>query len=452
MNRTVTVDYAIISNDCFARWGVIMPSYKMLKAAVSGLAMQYIDRHGPRSLIPTRKEPMKFRMVRAMNDIPLDDSLVGHFRWSDQSHDVFIFRRLNRVAIHTAQRLHELRTLTLGALSWRLAGRLISKPTRQQLQAARTGDKVFVVVPLSKTDSSGEIHCPFPIALTLDFNNPINAATALWDIEMRYGVDVADRDAHPLFATSAGTEYSASFLDALLTTVLTHLYGANVASLYTWHSYRSGLATALHASGVPDDMIQLICRWMCPESLRVYRRIGTVELDRYLTNAAATDVDLIQAANIPRVDADYGYAQLTSHYSRYSTSEQQAYAAALSGQVTTAAPRGDDEPALHTPARLHARASATPRTAPPPAAPLRPSAPLQLVALSTQPSPGDAVVVPASIWPSYRCEELDGAGWEATVMQSSQTTAVVRFLYARTRDDRPYADERLPFGQLVRKV
>ena len=36
-------------------------------------------------------------------------------------------------------------------------------------------------------------------------------------------------------------------------------------------------------------------------------------------------------------------------------------------------------------------------------------------------------------------------------LANSQTTAVVRFLYARTRDDRPSADERLPFGQLVRK-
>ena len=39
-------------------------------------------------------------------------------------------------------------------------------------------------------------------------------------------------------------------------------------------SRRSPLASALHAAGVDDAMIQLICRWMCPESLHVYRRMG----------------------------------------------------------------------------------------------------------------------------------------------------------------------------------
>ena len=438
----------------FARWGITMPSYKLLKAAVSGLAMLYVDRHGPRSLIPTRKEPMKFRMVRAMNDIPTDGRMVGNFTWTDDAHDVFIFRRLNVIAIHTAQRLHELRTLTLGALSWRIGGLMILRPTRQQLRQARTGDKVFMVVPLSKTDSSGEIHCPFPIALTLDFNNPINPALALLNIELNYGADVADRESHPLFATASGDSYSASFLDALLTSVLTHLYGAKVAALYTWHSYRSGLATALHASGVPDDMIQLICRWMCPESLRVYRRIGSIELDRYLANASQADVDLIQAANIVRVDADAGYAQLTAHYARYSRFEQQAYDVALTGQAdVTPTPGADDDEPPRTPARARTP-PATPGTAPrpAPAAPAAPPVAVQLAPLAANPAVGDHVVVPATLWPRYHCEELNGQGWEAIVRSASQTTVVVRFLYAHTRDGRLYADERLPSTQLVRRI
>ena len=70
--------------------------------------------------------------------------------------------------------------------------------------------------------------------------------------------------------------YTHAALDPLLPVVLTFLYGAAVARLYTWHCFRSGLCTALHAAGVPDEMIMLICRWMCPESLHVYRRMGTV--------------------------------------------------------------------------------------------------------------------------------------------------------------------------------
>ena len=37
----------------------------------------------------------------------------------------------------------------------------------------------------------------------------------------------------------------------MLRLVLTFLYGAKVAAIFSWHSYRSGLATALHAAASP---------------------------------------------------------------------------------------------------------------------------------------------------------------------------------------------------------
>jgi hypothetical protein len=43
----------------------------------------------------------------------------------------------------------------------------------------------------------------------------------------------------------------------------------------TWHSLRSGLATALKAAGCSDDVIQMICRWANPESLKIYALHGT---------------------------------------------------------------------------------------------------------------------------------------------------------------------------------
>jgi hypothetical protein len=36
----------------FARWGVTMPSYKVLKAAVAGLSRAYLSYYGPYSLAP----------------------------------------------------------------------------------------------------------------------------------------------------------------------------------------------------------------------------------------------------------------------------------------------------------------------------------------------------------------------------------------------------------------
>lgn len=63
-----------------------------------------------------------------------------------------------------------------------------------------------------------------------------------------------------LLHDTAMQPYTHSFLDALLKIVLKHLFGPGIAKLYTWHSYRSGLATALHAAGVEDGLIMLICR------------------------------------------------------------------------------------------------------------------------------------------------------------------------------------------------
>ena len=44
-------------------------------------------------------------------------------------------------------------------------------------------------------------------------------------------------------------------------------------------------AHACHAAGVEDSMIQLICRWMCPESLHVYRRMGVAEHETLIRKA-----------------------------------------------------------------------------------------------------------------------------------------------------------------------
>ena len=59
------------------------------------------------------------------------------------------------------------------------------------------------------------------------------------------------------------------------------------------------------------------------------------------------------------------------------------------------------------------------------------------------------MVVPASLWPSYDCEELGGAGWEATVKRVISSDAVrVSFTNAKTRDGAPYADEALEVEHL----
>ena len=67
-----------------------MPGYKMLKAAVAGLARDYLAYHGPHSLAPRRAEPMKFDMVRAIWRKPLDPNVhLGMLPWCDSQQDTF---------------------------------------------------------------------------------------------------------------------------------------------------------------------------------------------------------------------------------------------------------------------------------------------------------------------------------------------------------------------------
>ena len=225
--------------------------------------------------------------------------------------------------------------------------------------------------------------------------------------------------------------------------MLAHLYGASVAALYTWHSFRSGLATALHAANVPDAMIMLICRWMCPESLHVYRRMGTREHERLINEASAMNVDAIQSANVVRVVGDQGYAALFSDLQLNQSAHSRDFArttnTALDARNRQLTPAEPASPTAPPPLRRPLRAQPQQPYVGPPA---------RLQQLPTTVRPGDAVVVPASLWPAYSCKELGGAGWTATIRRVHRSTARVSFDVAQTRDGRPYENELLPLDDL----
>ena len=169
----------------------------------------------------------------------------------------------------------------------------------------------------------------------------------------------------------AGQTYTHHYLHNILRLVLTYLYGHAVALLYTWHSFRSGLATALHAANVPDDMIMLICRWMCPESLHVYRRMGTREHERLINEASTMNVDAIQSTNVVRVVGDQGYASLFADIQLNSTSHSRDFSRAASATSGGAHPRAPAEEARPTTPVASKRPRARAPSAKPPKAPAR---------------------------------------------------------------------------------
>jgi hypothetical protein len=473
----------------FARWGVTMPSYKVLKAAVAGLARSYLAYHGPMSLAPKRAEPMKFGMVRELYAIPSAGTVrIGSVPWSDADHNVFIFRRLICVMMVTAFRLGEIVShssgeimyLTFESLTWVIGGVAISHPTAAQLALLRPGiDGARLAPPRSKPDQTGEIHCPFSVVLTFHPDDPINAAAALRDLELRVGSSVANRAATPLFCDASGEPYTHHFLHSLLRAALAHLYGEAVASLYSFHSFRSGLATALHAAGVDDAMIQLICRWMCPESLHVYRRMGVAEHESSVRKASRCHVDCTQSVNVPTVVGDQHMAALEIEFGlAKAPAEQRAYDLAIRAAMEPFAPPKQPRGPPASPGQELQSPGGAPglpaNTGPP--APKRPrgprlgpgrrsrapdeapgspantellsNTPVTLEPLNATPRPGSKLALPRTMWPSYPCDELGGQGWTVLVLKSSPTTTSVRFIHARTRGRR-YEDIQVQTSSLM---
>jgi hypothetical protein len=87
-------------------------------------------------------------------------------------------------------------------------------------------------------------------------------------------------------------------LDLTLRALLRSWLNEDVACLYSWHSFRIGLACALKAAGAPDPIILALCRWRSKESIPTYGRINHEMSCGWLDAAASQDISSIQTPNI----------------------------------------------------------------------------------------------------------------------------------------------------------
>ena len=426
----------------FGRWGTPMPGFKMLQGQLRGLSRAYLAYHGPKSLAPKRAEPMRFYMVRDMNNIPADGSVsIGQRVWTDEDQTVFMFRRLNRISIRCGTRLAEwiyhssdtIMYIVRSDLWWRINNRVVMDPTVEELLGLKVGDAAYANPPLTKSDQTGEIHCPFPVCFPFN-HDADNAAAALRDIELRGPCHGADRQSRPVIADEAGNPFTHAVLDRILHNVLVFKYGKAFASLFSWHSYRSGLCCALFAAGCPDAINQLICRWMCPESLLAYRRMGANSNGGWIEKASLATVDSIQSGNAPRVDHDASAAELFTYMnSRANSSKESPLMREWTEEINPNPQAARAAPKQHSPAA---------------AATAQPAVVTDTRPLHASNAVGRRVLVPAGVYPKERCSEQQGQGWECMVIASSPLTARVRFTLARTSDGRPYETERLPLALL----
>ena len=437
----------------YKRWGINLPGYKQLLACLAGMCRRYVEQHGPNSLTPNKVEPMKFTMARAIFDLP-NGAETPNITWLSDSHFTFIFQRANLFSMNTGSRVaaiaagcspNERTHITRADIHYTLSNTVFMTPSVLQLQSMRDGDVVTIRPPRAKCDQWLEIHAHFPHTFTFHSGDKYNVARAIRDIEIRVPCEGSNRESFALFGDASGKPYSSQLLNTALREALTHLYGPKVASIHTWHSYRSGLASALHAAGTPESVIMNICHWLSPDSIRSYRRISHQEQDSALCAAANMPIALLQPNHAPVVDADVHYAAILAGLQPNTT-------------VSTVTRTRTQPRATHTAPNLannnhHVATPCSQRTPPtieqradkgPTNASLGSLSP----ALDRPPAIGERVIVRRSLWPSYACHEHSGLGWEALVRSTTGATALLQFTHATTNDGRTYQNVRLPFNAL----
>jgi hypothetical protein len=200
-------------------------------------------------------------------------------------------------------------------------------------------------------------------------------------------------------------------MDTLLDRMLAHCFGPHAVTRHSWHSMRIGLATALKAAKVDDDVIQMICRWTNPESLRAYARHGQSLHINCVDQAEHAIIDTIQSANVPKVCNSEGNAALHLTFAPSISARAQAVLDAAETQ-THLSPTHTEPPPDRSPLTAHHCL-------------------------------GRRVLVPRRAWPTFTCDENSGQGWTAVIKACARGVATVTFTEATTPRGIPYEDAQL---------
>lgn len=309
--RSVFNGYVLAVIRILNREHVPMPKAKHVERNLAGLMRSFKTIYGHEALMPGHRQPFTPAMWARIEALPEGATLAGRVDWSPSARlrDRNLLR-LGRVLWRTGHRLGEIvwhpsgevNYLTRASLSIsKASGAKIAVPCAADWRALAPGDSVLLAPCTSKTDQFGEEHCPFPSILPFD-GADASAAASIRDIELEQPCLPADRDITPLFCDQSGAPFSYSMLHSDLRALLSAVFGKAFSQAFSWHSIRIGLACALHAADAPDAVIQLICRWASPESLRVYRQMGIEKNTFWVGKAQSVTFDATRVNNLPALD------------------------------------------------------------------------------------------------------------------------------------------------------
>ena len=155
----------------------------------------------------------------------------------------------------------------------------------------------------SKADQTAEHFGNQLIYLPVVHSDVNNAALALAQLEHKCPCHGSARVGAPLlWSDDRGTPLTCDRIDTVFSALARHALGDAVGSLRSFHSARIFAACCHKAHNESDAMIQALCRWRSPESLRIYARINPRDYAARVRRMSSTTVDSTLAANLPVLD------------------------------------------------------------------------------------------------------------------------------------------------------
>ena len=149
-------------------------------------------------------------------------------------------------------------------------------PSAQELTSMKPGeDCVGVLACVAKNDPLVLHFLPCPIIVGFNSEDPEDAGLILRDLALHCPVPMSKMRSTPLFTYSAGGKaLGYSFFSGIFKTLLRQILPVASAELFTWNSFRSGLACALRAAQAPYWVLLALLRWRSKSSIPGYGRLS----------------------------------------------------------------------------------------------------------------------------------------------------------------------------------
>jgi hypothetical protein len=286
----------------------------MTKQAIAYLGREYEYLHGPEALIPRRREGFSRSMLRQMLR-SLPDLVINSRRFPIVVRNSWLERNLRAILCVSCSGGFRKAEISLApdedfnamhmsraSLFFIIDGVICRCPSIPQLSGMKRTDQVGLIACPCKNDPLGLHFVPFPLIFNFNPDDEADTGLVLRDLALCCWVPVNELRSTPLFAYSDNKDpLRRDFLDLVLKALLHTFLSAAEAGLYSWHSFRIGLACSLRAAGAPDWIILALCRWRSAESIPVYGRVNFAVTAAWIDSAAAQSISSRQVANLPGV-------------------------------------------------------------------------------------------------------------------------------------------------------